>query len=316
MIACGGSAVAGRHALAGPLPEPSTGQALHAADRRLRAALADVLAREPVDLVHLHGLDFPAYLPAPSVPVLATLHLPLDCIRARRWLPRPETWLLASSRSRARCPAIAGIAGADRQRRLESCSACRATAVYLLGLGRICPEKGFHLAIEAAKAAGMDPLSGRSGVRLHGAPRLSPRTRSSRGSTGGEVSWARSASARSARCSRAPPASWYRSLVPETSSLVAMEAIACGTPVVALRTGALAEVVEDGRTGFLVRDASALPDAILRVASLDRERCRRTARERFDATAMTARYLGLFEEVLAARGAATASATPVPAFSS
>ena len=70
-------------------------------------------------------------------------------------------------------------------------------------------------------------------------------------------------------------------LAPETSSLVAMEAAAAGTPVVAYRSGAVPEVVEDGVTGFLVDGVEAMARAIGRVGEIDREACRRVARERF-----------------------------------
>ena len=78
-----------------------------------------------------------------------------------------------------------------------------------------------------------------------------------------------------ARCLLVP------SMAPETSSLVAMEALACGTPVIAYRAGALAEIVEHGRTGFLVESTEAMADAIGRAGTIDPETCRRAARARF-----------------------------------
>ena len=98
-----------------------------------------------------------------------------------------------------------------------------------------------------------------------------------------------------ARCLLVP------SLAPETSSLVAMEALACGTPVIAFAAGALRDIVEHGRTGFLVRDAEGMADAIARVDALDPDACRRAARERFSDAGTTAAYLALYDRI--ARGA-------------
>jgi glycosyltransferase involved in cell wall biosynthesis len=95
-----------------------------------------------------------------------------------------------------------------------------------------------------------------------------------------------------ARCLLAP------SLAPETSSLVAMEAMACGTPVVAFPSGALADIVEHGVTGYLVHDEREMADAIDAADSIDPETCRRVARERFRAERMADRYLAMYEQVL------------------
>jgi glycosyltransferase involved in cell wall biosynthesis len=92
------------------------------------------------------------------------------------------------------------------------------------------------------------------------------------------------------------------SLAAETSSLVAMEALACGTPVIAFAAGALPEVVEHGRTGFIVGDAAEMARAIRRVGEIDPAVCRATARRRFSDERMTREYFALYERL--ARGAA------------
>ena len=91
------------------------------------------------------------------------------------------------------------------------------------------------------------------------------------------------------------------SLVAETGSLVAMEALACGTPVVAFPNGALADVVEDGVTGFLVRDVREMAEAMLAAGDLNPEACRAAARSRFSAGGMVDRYLSLYRELASAR---------------
>ena len=83
----------------------------------------------------------------------------------------------------------------------------------------------------------------------------------------------------------------------ETSSLVAMEALAAGTPVIAYPSGALPEIVEHGRTGFLVDDVAGMAKAIARVGGIDPETGRATARDRFGADRMVARYFARYADL-------------------
>ena len=89
------------------------------------------------------------------------------------------------------------------------------------------------------------------------------------------------------------------SRAPETSSLVAMEALAAGTPVIAYGSGALPDIVEHGRTGFIVRDSGEMALAIKAVNDLDPRACHAAARERFPLEKMTNAYLARYEELAA-----------------
>lgn len=87
----------------------------------------------------------------------------------------------------------------------------------------------------------------------------------------------------------------------ETSSLVAMEAMASGTPVIAFRKGALPEIIEHGRTGFLVDSVKEMAEAISSVDSLDSKVCLYTAAARFSAERMFSDYLGLYQHAVEQR---------------
>jgi glycosyltransferase involved in cell wall biosynthesis len=301
VIACEGSSVAGTllpvPAATGILDETAIAQARS----RHREAIEKALKEHRVDLVHLHGVDFHAYLPARGVPALATLHLPPAWYPASALAPtRPRTWLHCVSRSQHRAcppsgvllPPIENGVPVDRLR------ARHAKRGFAICLGRICPEKGYHLALDAARRARRPLLIGgqvypypehERYFREAIAPRLDRQRRFL-----GPVGFTRKRRLlTAARCLVVP------SLVPETSSLVAMEALACGTPVIAHPQGALAEVVEHGRTGFLVRDAAEMAEAIEAAASIPAENCRAAARTRFSLDAMTGRYLELYARLAA-----------------
>jgi glycosyltransferase involved in cell wall biosynthesis len=317
VVACAGSSIAGT--LVGtPRPQGAITSAfrcrVHDAHRR---AIALALRRWPVDVVHMHGIDFHAYLPPPGPPVLVTLHLPPEWYPPEAFQPeRPNTFLhCVSASQRARCPSGAkllpdlpnGVA-------LDGLVACHCRRRFAVALGRICPEKGFHIALDAARRAGVPLLlAGQTfpyeAHETYLAREIVPRLDRSRRFIGpiGPERKRRLLSA--ARCLLVP------SLAPETSSLVAMEALACGTPVIAFPAGALPEIVEHGRTGFIVRDEQEMAEAIHAAARIDPEVCRAAARERFSLDRTVERYFGLYQK-LAQRGradrAAAAAAAPRP----
>jgi glycosyltransferase involved in cell wall biosynthesis len=94
------------------------------------------------------------------------------------------------------------------------------------------------------------------------------------------------------------PISWD-----EPGATAAIEALACGTPVIAMRRGALAEIVEHGHNGFLADDESQFAQLMLRAGEIDPLACRRSVERRFSAAVMAEGYLRLYEEVLTRTGA-------------
>jgi glycosyltransferase involved in cell wall biosynthesis len=309
VVACAGSRPAGTLIATPRVAGAITDAVRRRLHRAHRQAIGRALRRWPVDVVHMHGIDFHAYLPPPGRPVLVTLHLPPE------WYPpsifrleRPNTFLhCVSASQRARCPHGARLLpGVPNGVALDALDARQAKRRFAVALGRICPEKGFHLALDAAKRASVPLLlAGQTfpyeAHETYFAREIVPRLDGSRRFIG-PVGLARKRRLLSAaRCLLLP------SLAPETSSLVAMEALACGTPVIAFPSGALPEIVEHGRTGFIVRNEQEMAEAIHAAAQIEPEVCRAAARQRFSLERTVERYFALYRH-LAARGGAKAAA--------
>lgn len=281
----------------GPIDEDTRAGIYGHQRRAIEAALRD----QAVDLVHLHGIDFDRYLPPPGVPALVTVHLPPDWYPESALRPaRPRTYLHGVSQSQHEnfppgAPVLPPIPNGVP---VEALAARHAKRGFALCLGRICPEKGFHHALDAAKLAGT-PLLLAGEVFPYPAhedyfrTEIEPRLDGPRRFIGPVGLRRKRRLLTAARCLLVP------SLAQETSSLVAMEALACGTPVVAFRAGALPEIVEHGRTGFLVNDERELASAIGAASGLLPEDCRAAARERFDLRGMVTRYFGLYRQMVA-----------------
>jgi glycosyltransferase involved in cell wall biosynthesis len=88
------------------------------------------------------------------------------------------------------------------------------------------------------------------------------------------------------------PISW-----PEPFGLVMIEAMACGTPVIAFPGGSVTEILEDGVTGFIVRNEKAAADAVTRIPTLSRSRCREVFEKRFSVRRMCEEYVRVYERV-------------------
>jgi glycosyltransferase involved in cell wall biosynthesis len=87
---------------------------------------------------------------------------------------------------------------------------------------------------------------------------------------------------------------------PEPFGLVMIEAMACGTPVIAWNCGSVPEIVEHGVTGFIVRSQQEALDAVAQLKSLNRLRIRHICERRFSATAMAKRYVDVYARLLGA----------------
>ncbi|HET9929657.1 MAG TPA: GNAT family N-acetyltransferase [Polyangiaceae bacterium] len=289
--------------------EPLDANAVARAHATLMRQTAGVIEGERVDLTHLHGIDFADYLPPPGHPVLATLHLPPT------WYPRaalapthPELELCCvSDAQHAAMPLWAADARVvPNGVRLDAFRARRRKSKFCLMLARICPEKGVHDALDAATEAEVPlwlagEISSWPAHRSYFEQEVAPRLR------GGHRYLGVVEGARKRRLLSAARAVLIPSRVPETSSLVAMEALASGTPVIAYRSGALPSVVDHEVTGFVVDDVQSLANGIRRAAELDPAVCRSAAESRFDARAMSAKYLSLYEELAPARPRSTSS---------
>ncbi|UJR83454.1 glycosyltransferase [Sandaracinus amylolyticus] len=298
VIAPAGSRVRGALVATPAVPDVIDDAARERAIDASRRAAEYALATFAIDVVLAHGLDFEATLPATSVPIVVVLHMPISFYAPgvlERAAARENVQLVCVSRSQAAdVPSVirARVRVVENGIDLARYAPRARKHGYALALGRVCPEKNLPAAIAGARHAGV-PLLIAGAVfpyeahERHFREAIAPEL-------GRDVRWlgpVQGARKRrllaGARCVLVP------SLVAETSSLVAMEALASATPVIAYPNGALADVVEDGRTGFLVNDARAMGDAIARLHEIDPRVCRAAAEARFDLARTSARWIDL-----------------------
>jgi glycosyltransferase involved in cell wall biosynthesis len=313
VAACTGSEIAGRLIVTGP-----ASRALDAFAQREREhadCVVDACRTGNYALLLDHSGSFFRHARQLSVPVLASLHLP-------RQLYPPETFDTLSENVSFHCvsqsqsreftdlPRMLGVVpnGIDLSR-FAPPDGPRSAAVhprFLLWLGRVCPEKAPHLAIAAAQRAGLPiVLAGQvypfSWHRDYWEREVRPRI------DGVQVRWVELPSfAEKSRLLREAHALLLTSQIAETSSLVALEAMASGTPVVALRRGALSEIVRPG-TGFLVESVEEMAAACARVDELRPEDCREWVAQHFSSAKMADGYEAMVEAVLANTAKALAS---------
>lgn len=167
---------------------------------------------------------------------------------------------------------------------------------YLLFMARLSPEKAPHLAIEAARLAGRRLIiAGKISTadeRAYFDSQVAPLL-------GSDVVYVGEASAAQ---KRELYAGAQAQLIPllweEPFGLVAIEAMACGTPAIAFRRGAMPELIDDGRTGFLVEDTEEMAAAIEKLGGIDALVCRQWVKARFSPEALADKYLQVYNTML------------------
>jgi glycosyltransferase involved in cell wall biosynthesis len=176
---------------------------------------------------------------------------------------------------------------------------------YLAFLGRISPEKGLDTAIRVAQRAGW-PL--RIGARRplhhtadpnvradweHYHRDVQPLLQHDHARLIGEVGGRDKDRFLRHAAALLFPIHW-----PEPFGLVMVEALACGTPVIALNHGSVPEVIEDGVTGFICSSEEQMVAAVDRLGEIDRARCRAEAERRFSPAAMAAAYERVYDQLV------------------
>ncbi|HEX6654341.1 MAG TPA: glycosyltransferase family 4 protein [Thermoleophilaceae bacterium] len=265
-------------------------------------------AEEPFDVIHDNcGFTAFAFADRIGTPLLHTLHGPFtDETRAFYARHAYKARAVALSRYQAeQAPdeldvvAVIGnpIVVADFPFREEKDD-------YVLWIGRINPDKGPNRAIAAAREAGVRlVLAGpvQPGNEEFFANEVEPHIDGDQVEYIGEVGEEKAELYVAARA-LLMPIRW-----PEPFGLVMTEAMACGTPVIAFPEGSAPDLVLDGDTGFVVEDEHAMAEAIDRLGEIDPERCRESARERFDVAAVAESYEKAYEAVSSSPRSVTSS---------
>lgn len=278
-----------------PVPE-QLGEALpeivHAA-RVLRA-----VEQLDVDLVHDHTAAGPLLAPGRALPTVVTAHGPVTSGLGAvyRALGSSIALVALSDRQRETAPDLPWVRTVHNAIRVDTFPYNEDKDDVVLFLGRFHPEKAPHAAIDAARDAGVPiVLAGKCSEpieRDYFEEMVKPRLGSDV-----ELFGVADAAAKRELLSRARclvfPICWD-----EPFGLVMVEALACGTPVVALDNGAVPEILRDGVTGHVVEKESELGAAIEAASSLSSADCRRDAEERFDVGVMATGYELVYHDLL------------------
>jgi len=255
------------------------------------------------DVIHLHCdyLGYPALRRA-GVPFLATLHgrldlpelkllystfsdVPVVSISAAQRTPLPEAHYIATVPH-----------GLPERLLLPGTGA----GGYLAFLGRISPEKAPDRAVRIAAQAGMKLKIAAKVDRVdqeYFEQEIEPLFRQPHVEFIGEIAEHEKAEFLGNAAGLLFPIAWG-----EPFGLAMIEAMACGTPIVAMRDGSVPEVVDEGVTGFIVADEPAATAAARQLHLLDRARIRRIFEERFTARRMAEDYARLYRRLISGRG--------------
>jgi glycosyltransferase involved in cell wall biosynthesis len=168
----------------------------------------------------------------------------------------------------------------------------------LIAFGRIHPDKGTDLAIDIAERSGRRlVICGIVQDRKFFTERIEPRIDGERVLYRGSVGPAERASVLGSGAALLHPIRFA-----EPFGLSVVEAMACGTPVIAYRKGSMPEVIDEGVTGRLVDDVDEAVAAVAGVPGIDRVRCAARARERFSAERMVDDYLAIYRKIVSSKG--------------
>lgn len=243
------------------------------------------------DVIHNHILETFALVPYLNKPFVTTLHTDLSHPPEQAILQRPEAqktfFVSISDAQRKSLPHLPYLRTIYHGIPVREFPFQERQGDSLVFLGRITPEKGVEIAVETARQTGRtlivaakvdEPASAYAKKMLklfHDTPKIE-----FIGQVGDEK--------------KQLLANAYAVLMPiqweEPFGLVAIEALATGTPVIAFRRGAMPEIIQNGNNGFLVETTQEMIDAVKNVANVRRQDCRKTVEQKFSTERMVSEY--------------------------
>jgi len=246
------------------------------------------------DLLHINDAVAVHYSLFVDQPIVTTLHHPNEPLLSDLYVKYPAIQYVAISRAQARGEPMPNVHVIHHGLDLDHYCTSAAKEDYVVFLGRMAPCKGAHNAIAAARKAG---------IRLKLAGEIQPVfrdywERQVEPHLGGDIEYVGEANLaqKNELLSRARallfPIEWE-----EPFGLAMIEAMACGTPVLAFAGGSVAEIVRDGVSGWICRDADEMADRIV-AAPVPSASCREWVAANFSISRMVDRYVALYERAL------------------
>ncbi|MFZ5790791.1 MAG: glycosyltransferase family 4 protein [Pseudomonadota bacterium] len=269
--------------------------------------MLETIARQTAvfDIVHVH-IDYFAYpiLKRTNAPFVTTLHGRLDLPELQQiYATFPDVPVVSiSNAQREPLPQANYIATVHHGLPERLLTPGSGKGGYLAFLGRISPEKAPDAAIRIAAAAGMKLKIAAKVDRVdqeYFADKIEPLLSQPHVEYIGEISDAQKGEFLGNAAALLFPIAWR-----EPFGLAMIEAMACGTPVIAFARGSVPEVVDDGVTGFVVQSEAEATAATRRLHTLDRATIRSVFERRFTGRRMAMDYLGIYKQLIRRRAEA------------
>ncbi len=267
-------------------------------DQYLISLIYRMAIEKKVDLIHIHPVDraLPFGLAIKEIPIVYTLHDPIYLWRAeifKMFQTKNQYYVSISNAQRKPAPNLNWVGTVYNGLDLKKFPFSKKHQGHLLFLGRLLPQKGPDIAIQAAiKTKEKLIIAGSPNKGKYWEEKIKPYLSKNIKYIGNipyEKTNEHYKKARALLC----PIQWE-----EPFGLTFIEAMACGTPVIAFDRGSVKEVIKNGKTGFIVKNLAEMNAAIKKIGSINRSECRKWVEQNFTIEKMASDYEKIFLKIL------------------